>query len=157
MSYHGYAPTDLYRIDARFGSNEDYRRLVAEARAKGIGVIHDIILNHIGDRHRWLRPEGLPTRDWINPRRLTNHAHIAVLDPHRAQDDLRGMVDGWFVNSMPDLNTRQPLLGEYLIQNTLWWIGTHTGPPACHRCVPQLFPFSERRRQVGSRCRRAEE
>ncbi|MBP8145137.1 MAG: cyclomaltodextrinase N-terminal domain-containing protein [Inhella sp.] len=122
MSYHGYAPTDLYRIDARFGSNEDYRRLVAEARAKGIGVIHDIILNHIGDRHRWLRPEGLPTRDWINPRRLTNHAHIAVLDPHRAQDDLRGMVDGWFVNSMPDLNTRQPLLGEYLIQNTLWWI-----------------------------------
>ena len=122
-SYHGYAITDHYRIDPRFGTLDDYRRLAAEARARGIGVIHDIVLNHIGSRHRWVADP--PTRDWINSaatRELTNHAHISVQDPHAAQADRESFVNGWFDAGMPDLNTRQPLLATYLIQNTLWWI-----------------------------------
>lgn len=122
-SYHGYANTDLYRIDPRFGSNDDYRQLVREARAKGLGVIHDIVLNHIGDRHRWMRD--LPIHDWINHGTRfvpTNHAHISVQDPYAAPGDRAAFVDGWFVETMPDLNTRQPQLAEYLIQNTIWWI-----------------------------------
>ncbi len=122
-SYHGYANTDLYRIDPRFGSNEDYRRLVADAKARGLGVIHDIVLNHIGDRHRWMRD--MPTRDWINHGTQfvqTNHDHISIQDPHAAPSDRARFVDGWFVDSMPDLNTRQPLLQQYLIQNSIWWV-----------------------------------
>lgn len=122
-SYHGYAITDLYRVDPRFGSLDDYRRLVAEAKAKGIGFIHDIVLNHIGLQHRWVADP--PTRDWINlsdSRARTNHAHISVQDPHGAAADREGFITGWFDANMPDLNTRQPLLADYLIQNTLWWI-----------------------------------
>lgn len=122
-SYHGYAITDHYRIDPRFGTLDDYKRLAAEARAHGIGLIHDIVLNHIGLSHRWVADP--PTRDWINrstSRERTNHAHISVQDPHAAAADREGFVQGWFDASMPDLDTRQPLLATYLIQNTLWWI-----------------------------------
>jgi glycosidase len=122
-SYHGYAITDPYRIDPRFGTLDDYKRLATEARAKGIGLIHDIVLNHIGVKHRWVADP--PTRDWINEagtRSITNHAHISVQDPHGAASDREGFVNGWFDSAMPDLNTRQPLLATYLIQNTLWWI-----------------------------------
>lgn len=122
-SYHGYAITDQYRIDPRFGTLDDYRRLAAEARTRGVGVIHDIVLNHIGDRHRWVADP--PTRDWLNlpvTRDITNHAHISVQDPHAAADDRERFTAGWFDTHMPDLNTRQPLLATYLIQNTLWWI-----------------------------------
>lgn len=122
-SYHGYAITDQYRIDPRFGTLDDYRRLAADARVRGIGLIHDIVLNHIGLAHRWVADP--PTRDWINlpdTRAITNHAHISVQDPHAADDDREAFVAGWFDAAMPDLNTRQPLLATYLIQNTLWWI-----------------------------------
>lgn len=122
-SYHGYAITDQYRIDPRFGTLDDYRQLAAEARVRGIGLIHDIVLNHIGDRHRWVADP--PTRDWINlaaTRSATNHAHISVQDPHAAPADRERFTAGWFDDHMPDLNTRQPLLATYLIQNTLWWI-----------------------------------
>ena len=122
-SYHGYAITDHYRIDPRFGTLDDYRRLATEARAQGVGLIHDIVLNHIGLSHRWVADP--PTRDWINAattRTRTNHAHISVQDPHAATDDREGFTTGWFDANMPDLDTRQPLLATYLIQNTLWWI-----------------------------------
>ncbi len=128
-SYHGYAPTDLYRIDPRFGSNEDYLAFVREARALGVGVIQDIILNHIGHQHHWM--SDLPTKDWIhhpeamrNPARYveTNNAHISIQDPYAAPSDRAGFVDGWFDRTMPDLNTAQPLLAQYLIQNSIWWV-----------------------------------
>jgi glycosidase len=122
-SYHGYAATNHYRIDPRFGSNEDYRRFVAQSRAKGLGVIQDIVLNHIGVHHWWMAD--LPSRDWINnPGKYaqTTHAHITALDPHGSDSDLRAFADGWFDTSMPDLNQRQPLMAQYLIQNTVWWI-----------------------------------
>ena len=128
-SYHGYAPTDLYKIDSRFGSNEDYFAFVREARALGVGVIQDIILNHIGRHHHWMKD--LPTKDWIHhPDALldsekyveTNNAHISILDPYAAPSDRVGFVEGWFDRSMPDLNTDQPLLAQYLIQNSIWWV-----------------------------------
>ena len=122
-SYHGYAATDLYRIDARFGGNAAYLDFSAQARARGIGVIQDIVLNHIGSQHPWIADP--PTRDWINlggrfaP---TNHARTTLQDPYAAEIDRRQFSDGWFVETMPDLNQRQPLLATYLIQNSLWWI-----------------------------------
>lgn len=122
-SYHGYAITDLYRVDARFGSNEDYRALSREARAHGIGLIMDVVLNHIGSAHWWMRD--LPAKDWINNGGVfapTNHRRTTVQDPHAAPADKRAFVDGWFVDAMPDLNQRNPQLARYLIQNTLWWI-----------------------------------
>ena len=124
-SYHGYAISDLYRIDPRFGSNDDYRALSREARARGIGLVMDVVLNHIGSTHWWMRD--LPEKDWINHGGTfapTNHRRTAIQDPHAAPADRAGFTDGWFVDAMPDLNQRNPHLARYLIQNTLWWIET---------------------------------
>lgn len=122
-SYHGYAATDLYRIDPRFGSNADYRDFVAKARAHGLGVLQDVVPNHIGSGHPWLRDP--PTRDWITHGGRfvpTRHGRTALADPYSAQVDRDDFTQGWFVESMPDLNQRQPLLATYLIQNAIWWI-----------------------------------
>jgi glycosidase len=122
-SYHGYAITDGYRIDPRFGSHADYLRLVREARARGLGVIQDIVLNHIGSGHRWMADP--PTKDWLtNGGRFvpTGHARTAVSDPYAAKADRENFMQGWFTEDMPDLNQRQPLLATWLIQNSIWWV-----------------------------------
>jgi len=122
-SYHGYATTDFYRVDPRYGSNESYRELVATARNKGIGVIMDMIVNHIGSEHWWM--DDLPTDDWLNFQgdpKITSHEHITEQDPYASEFDTRLYSDGWFVDTMPDLNQRNPLLADYLTQNALWWI-----------------------------------
>jgi glycosidase len=123
FSYHGYSTTDFYRVDPRYGSNEEYREMVARAREQGLGVIMDMIVNHIGSEHWWM--DDLPTGDWLNFQgapRMTSHEHIAEQDPHASQWDYRRYSDGWFVESMPDLNQRNQLLADYLTQNALWWI-----------------------------------
>lgn len=122
-SYHGYAATDFYRVDPRFGSNADFRRLVDEAKARGIGVIQDIVLNHIGRHHWWM--DDLPTQDWVNtwPEYTeTHHARMTLQDPYAAPCDRQRFANGWFSQGMPDLNQRQPLLATYLTQMSLWWI-----------------------------------
>ena len=124
-SYHGYSATDLYRIDPRFGSNEDYRRLVQQARAKGLGVIMDLAPNHIGSGHWWMKDP--PAPDWLNnapPHEYveTNHRHVTAQDRYAAEVDQARFTDGWFVPTMPDLNQRHPVLATYLVQNALWWI-----------------------------------
>lgn len=122
-SYHGYAVTDTYRIDPRYGSNDDYKRLVTLAREKGIGVIQDVVLNHIGSNHWWMKD--MPAPDWLGfdgrfvP---TYHARTAVSDPYAATIDRKNFTAGWFEKNMPDMNQRNPLLATYQIQNTLWWI-----------------------------------
>lgn len=124
-SYHGYAITDLYRTDPRMGSNDDYRALSREAKAQGIGLVMDVVLNHIGSGHWWMRD--LPARDWINhPGRYveTNDRRTTIQDPHAAPEDRAQFVQGWFARVMPDLNQRNPHLARYLIQNSLWWIET---------------------------------
>jgi neopullulanase len=123
FSYHGYAITDLYRIDPRFGTNEDYRSLSRSAHAKGVGLVMDVVLNHIGSNHWWMRD--LPTPDWINHAGRfspTNHRRTTVQDPHAALQDRKDFTEGWFSPGMPDLNQRNPHLATYLIQNSLWWI-----------------------------------
>ena len=122
-SYHGYSITDLYRIDARLGTNEEYREFVREAREHHVGVIQDVVLNHIGSGHWWMRD--LPASDWLNHQQgyvQTNNQHTTVQDIHAAPEDRELFLDGWFARTMPDLNQRNPLVARYLIQNTLWWI-----------------------------------
>ena len=123
-SYQGYGATDFYRVDARYGSNEQYRELVQTAKAMGIGTIMDMIVNHSGETHWWMND--LPTPDWINMAedpQVTSHQRYVNQDPHVSAADKRAYSDGWFVvPGMPDLNQRNPLLADYLTQNALWWI-----------------------------------
>jgi hypothetical protein len=132
-SYHGYAITDLYKTDPRMGRNEDVRALSREARAKGVGLIMDIVLNHIGSKHWWMTD--LPAKDWINHGGTfapTNHRRTTIQDPHAAPADREAFTDGWFVDAMPDLNQRNPHLARYLIQNTCGGSST-PGCPASAR------------------------
>ncbi len=122
-SYHGYAATDFYRIDARYGSNDDYRRLAQDARKKGIGLISDIVLSHISIDHWWMKD--MPTPDWINHLDRfvpTQHHRMATQDPYGSQEDRLNYTAGWFTESMPDMNQTNPLMANYLIQNSIWWI-----------------------------------
>ncbi|MFQ5447881.1 MAG: glycoside hydrolase family 13 protein [Saprospiraceae bacterium] len=122
-SYHGYSTTDFYKVDPRFGSNESYHQLAREAKAKGIKLIMDMIVNHCGSEHWWMKD--LPTEDWINTWEnyaQTNHRKTLLQDPHAAASDKKILTDGWFVPSMPDLNQRNELLANYLTQNAIWWI-----------------------------------
>lgn len=123
VSYHGYAITDLYQIDPRMGTLADYEALCRAADAHGIKMIMDVILNHIGSNHWWMKD--LPAPDWINytgDYHNTNHVRTTNQDPHAAEADTRLMRDGWFAPSMPDLNLRNRLLADYMIQNSIWWI-----------------------------------
>ena len=138
-TYHGYATTDYYKVDPRFGTNADYRRLCDEAHAKGLKVVMDMIFNHSGFEHPWTLD--MPTKDWLNlPDWLkesqgtsnptgtsvlqTSYKLTPVKDPYASKVDLRETVDGWFVPTMPDLNQRNQHLMTYLIQNSKWWIET---------------------------------
>lgn len=143
-TYHGYATTDYYKVDPRFGSNEAYRRLADEAHERGLKVVMDMIFNHCGFEHPWVND--MPARDWFNaPEWLrgaqrgqkagerakvndqylqTSYKLTPVLDPYASKVDLRETVDAWFVPTMPDLNQRNPHVITYLIQNSEWWIET---------------------------------
>ena len=137
-TYHGYATTDYYRVDPRFGTNADYRRLCDEAHARGLKVVMDMIFNHSGFEHPWVAD--MPTKDWFNlPEWLkesggtstptksfqqTSYKLTPVKDPYASKVDLRETVEGWFVPTMPDLNQRNPHVMTYLIQNSKWWIET---------------------------------
>ena len=124
-SYHGYATTDFYNIDPRFGTNEAYRAFSAQAKKQGIKVIKDMIVNHCGTQHWWIGDE--PTRDWLNYQQasekpITNHKRTTLVDPYATESDKQSHARGWFVPSMPDLNQKNALLAEYLIQNSIWWV-----------------------------------
>ena len=123
FSYHGYSTTDYFKIDARFGDNELYRRFSKEAKKKGIGIIKDVIPNHIGSEHWWMKD--LPSSDWVNNKGIfkrSSHVHEVIYDPYVTKSQIREMTDGWFVKTMPDLNQRNSFLATYLIQNSIWWI-----------------------------------
>ena len=151
-TYHGYATTDYYRVDPRFGTNEEYCQLIREAHSRGLKVVMDMIFNHCGFEHSWV--SDMPSKDWFNtPEWLseknsgrdpmtgftanadgsepaksaylqTSYKLTPVVDPYASEVDLRETVEGWFVPSMPDLNQRNPHLMRYLIQNSIWWIET---------------------------------
>ena len=138
-TYHGYATTDYYRVDPRFGTNADYKRLIDEAHTKGLKVVMDMIFNHCGFEHPWVKD--MPTKNWFNlPEWLdeskgtsdpsgtrfqqTSYKLTPVLDPYASKIDMKETVDGWFVPTMPDLNQQNPHVMKYLIQNSIWWIET---------------------------------
>lgn len=123
QSYHGYATTDFYRVDPRFGTNSEYRALCEESADKGLKVIMDMIANHCGHHHWWM--QDLPFSDWINYQEhpeITNHRRTVNQDPHAAPGDRERFASGWFVTQMPDLNQRNPFMANYIIQNSIWWV-----------------------------------
>ena len=126
-AYHGYAATDMYRVDRRFGSNDEFVGLVDAVHSRGMKVIMDMIHNHVGDQHWWMKDP--PTSDWVHDLAevgLTNYRTSAAVDPYASEADHGRLVDGWFVNEMPDLDQDNPLLVQYLLQNTVWWV-EHSG------------------------------
>ena len=138
-TYHGYACTDYYRVDPRFGTNAEYRQLIDACHKKGLKVVMDMIFNHCGFEHPWTAD--MPAKDWFNlPEWLneskgtsdtrgtsflqTSYKLTPVLDPYASEVDLRETTEAWFVNTMPDFNQNNPHLMRYLIQNSIWWIET---------------------------------
>ncbi len=122
-SYHGYATTNYYRIDPRFGTNEEWQLLIAEAQKRGMKVVMDMIFNHSGSEHPWM--QSMPSKDWYNHPEgdvLTNFRLTTVHDPYVSDFDKDATVNGWFVREMPDLNQRNPHVMKYLTQNSIWWV-----------------------------------
>ena len=122
-SYHGYATTDYYKVDPRFGTNEEYQQLISKCHDRGIKIVMDMIFNHCGSDHPWMKD--IPSHDWFNNLDnyvQTNHDKEAYFDPYVSDYDKETMLNGWFVPSMPDLNQKNPHVAKYLIQNSIWWI-----------------------------------
>ncbi len=122
-SYHTYGQSDVYKIDSRFGTNEDYLRLSSELHKRGMKNIMDYVTNHWGYKH-WMMND-LPTYDWIHQFpgfSQTNYRMTTQFDTNASTIDAKNCMDGWFVKSMPDLNQSNPLVLNYLIQNAIWWI-----------------------------------
>src|SRR5574344_408846 len=149
-TYHGYATTDYYHVDPRFGTNEDYKELIADAHKHGLKVVMDMIFNHCGFEHPWVKD--MPSKDWfntpdwlygnkstgkdvttglpngtpdVNDKYLqTSYRLTPIVDPYASKIDKKETVEGWFVPSMPDLNQKNIHVINYLIQNSEWWIET---------------------------------
>lgn len=141
-AYHGYAATDMYKIDRRFGSNEEFVAFVKACHEKGLKVIMDMIHNHIGDQHWWMKD--LPFKDWVHDHEVygnTNYRGTIASDPYASKYDNNKLVKGWFVTEMPDLDQRNQQLADYLIQNTLWWI-EYSGIDGI-RMDTYLYPYQE--------------
>ncbi|MBL7966191.1 MAG: glycoside hydrolase family 13 protein [Prolixibacteraceae bacterium] len=122
VSYHGYSTTDFYKVDPRYGTNEEYRELGKAIHQKGMKLMMDMIFNHIGSEHWWMND--MPSADWLNyypEYKITSHRRTVNQDPHASEADKKLMADGWFVPTMPDMNQRNPFLLNYLIQNSIWW------------------------------------
>ncbi|OYX27171.1 MAG: alpha-amlyase [Flavobacteriales bacterium 32-35-8] len=136
-SYHGYAMTDFYEIDPRFGTLTEYIELSHAAQKKGIKLIMDQVANHCGLEHWWMKD--LPFKDWVNYQKnyednkanwndqvtiTTNHHRTSNQDVYSSKKDKQEMTNGWFVPGMPDLNQHNPFMAKYIIQNSIWWIET---------------------------------
>ena len=136
-SYHGYAITDYYQVDPRFGTLEDYKKLADKLCKKGMKLIMDQVANHCGLEHWWMKD--LPFDDWVNYQKNyedniknwsndknigSNHRRTTNQDLYASEADRKGNNEGWFVAGMPDLNQRNPFMANYIIQNSIWWIET---------------------------------
>lgn len=122
-SYHGYAISDYYKVDPRFGSNDDYSGLVEASHQKGLKVIMDMVSNHCGIGAWWM--SDLPFEDWIHQwpvMTYTNHKAYTLKDMHASKIDKELFTNGWFDKTMPDMNQQNPYFWTYFIQNSIWWI-----------------------------------
>lgn len=126
-SYHGYAQTDLYKIDARYGTNEDYKTLSQQLNKRNMKLVMDYVTNHWGVSH-WMIKD-LPSKDWIhwfsdgeNGFKRSNYKITSQFDTNASEIDRKYALDGWFDTTMPDINQKNPLVLKYLTQNAIWWI-----------------------------------
>lgn len=126
-SYHGYAQTDLYKIDGRYGTNEDYKKLSQELNKRNMKLVMDYVTNHWGGSH-WMIKD-LPSKDWIHwfdegekGFKRSNYKATTQFDTNASDIDKKYALDGWFDTTMPDINQKNPLVLKYLIQNAIWWI-----------------------------------
>jgi neopullulanase len=122
-SYHGYAITDFYKVDNRFGTNDDYANLVQEAHKKNLKIIQDMVFNHFGSFHLW--HENPPTKEWYHSwpeYTQSNYRSETLMDPYASPSDQKRMSEGWFDKTMPDLNQKNAFVANYLVQNSIWWI-----------------------------------
>lgn len=122
-AYHGYAATDLYKVDRRFGSNDEFKAFVDKCHGMDMKVIMDMIHNHIGDQHWWLKD--MPTKDWLHDfdtYGTTSFRGEVQSDPYASKYDQDKLIKGWFVPELADMDQRNPDLAYYLIQNSIWWI-----------------------------------
>ncbi|MCC8173378.1 MAG: glycoside hydrolase family 13 protein [Odoribacter sp.] len=123
QSYHGYACSDYYHVDPRYGDNELYKNLVAEAHKWGMKVVMDAVPNHCGTSHWWMKD--LPFEDWIHQHKKflrSNYRLATVTDPNKSQEDYFTTVDGWFDKSMPDMALENPYVLQYFKQLYIWWV-----------------------------------
>ena len=149
-SYHGYSTTDYYKIDPRFGTNEDYVKLSDSIHHNGMKLIKDMIFNHCGSGHWWMKD--LPSKDWINqwPEfTRTNYRAGTFTDPYASQSDSNMFVRGWFDITMPDMNQTNPYVKNYLIQNSIWWI-EYAGLDGIRQDT-HPYPFKEMMAEWGKR------
>jgi glycosidase len=125
-SYHGYAATDLYAVDAHFGTLEDYQHLSDALHDRRMKLVIDLVPNHIGVGHPWVLDP--PAPEWfhgtLENHRLTQSNFYALVDPHAPSQAWSAITDGWFTDAMPDLNQENPLVARYLTENALWWVET---------------------------------
>ena len=122
-SYHGYSTTDYYKVDPRFGTNEEFKNLTKKADRMGVKMVMDIIPNHSGSKHWFVKDP--PFSNWLNFNNSysqTTHRRETVQDIHASEYDKKHFNDGWFVETMPDLNQNNKFMSTYLIQNAIWWI-----------------------------------
>jgi glycosidase len=141
--FHGYNPQDFYGVEEHFGTLAKLQELVASAHRSGIKIIQDEVVNHAGPYHPWVADPPTPT--WFNGTKdnhLNNVFQTWVLHDPRAEETLkRETMEGWFLDFLPDLNQKDPEVARYLIQNTLWWIGT-TGLDGIRMDTWQYVPNS---------------
>ena len=122
-SYHGYAITDYYQIDRRFGTNQEFKELVKQAHSQGLKVVMDMIFNHCGNENYLFADK--PSKEWFNFSSnyvQTSFKTANVMDIHASNYERRIATDGWFASVMPDFNQRNRHVARYLIQNSIWWI-----------------------------------
>lgn len=122
-SFHGYAFTDHYTVDARLGGNQAYHDLIKAAHAKGMKIVQDAVYNHVGIEHIFVRD--LPSKDWLNQwpaYQNTSYKDQVLMDPYASAIDKKIMTDGWFTGAMPDLNHRNPFVAKFLIQHAVWTV-----------------------------------
>ena len=152
-SYHGYAITDYYTIDPRYGTNDDYKAFVDDAHKHGLKVVQDMVFNHCGSRNFLFTD--LPDTTWFNygSRYVqTSYKIASVTDPHASKEDAENAQDGWFVESMPDFNQRNPHVMRYLIQNAIFWI-EYAGIDGIRQ---DTYPYADRR-AMAQWCKEIEE
>jgi glycosidase len=122
-SYHGYAVTDHYKVDPRYGTNELYKQFVEKCHAMGLKVIKDLVHNHVGTEHYFIKD--MPMKSWVHqwPKYTnSNFRDMAVEDPHASEIDKKVMLDGWFDRHMADMNENNPYVQKYITQNHIWWV-----------------------------------